>query len=97
MNDFLEVLEPYKDIKEISNLIKETEELRKFYNSNNIEKMQSHILKLMLKYFGETIFWNSTHPVPPLTPDEQFINAEDFLYRIGIEILAKHNIKILRA
>ena len=95
MNDFLEVLEPYKEIKEIADLIKETKDLRELYNSNKIEKMQSHILKLMLKYFGETIFWNSAHPVPPLTPDQQFLNAEDFLCRIGFEILAKHNIKIV--
>ena len=55
MNDYLNSLEPYKDIREISDLIDEVHKLREYYYTQQHEKMQQHINNLMIKYLAETI------------------------------------------
>ena len=71
MNDYLNSLEPYKDNKEISDLIDEVKKLREYYYTQQYDKMQEHINKLMLKYLAETITWNAIHPIKPITTKEQ--------------------------
>ena len=78
MNDYLNSLEPYKDNKEISDLIDEVKKLREYYYTQQYDKMQEHINKLMLKYLAETITWNAIHPIKPITHQESYINAEVF-------------------
>ena len=70
MNDYLNSLEPYKDNKEISDLIDEVKKLREYYYTQQYDKMQEHINKLMLKYLAETITWNAIHPIKPITHQE---------------------------
>ena len=93
MDDFLSVFEPYRDIKEVADLIEEIKKLRNCYYTQNYVEMQQHVHNLTLKYLGESMIWNSTHTAPVYTYDEQFSIAEEFLYRKGIEILIKQNIK----
>lgn len=80
MSDYLEVLKRYQDIKEISDLIDDVEKLREYYHSGQYDKMQQHIQSLMLKYLTETVVWNSSHTVAPQSPEQQYQNAEAFLY-----------------
>ena len=72
MNDNLNFLEPYKDNKEISDLIDEVKKLREYYYTQQYDKMQEHINKLMLKYLAETITWNAIHPIKPITHQESY-------------------------
>ena len=87
MSDYLNFLEPYKDIREISDLIDEVKKLRECYYTQQYDKMQEHINKLMLKYLAETMTWNAIHPIRPITYQEAYINAEVFLRAKGIHIL----------
>ena len=93
MNDYLNSLEPYKDIKEISDLIDEVKKLRECYYTQQYDKMQEHINKLMLKYLAETITWNAIHPIKPITHQESYINAEVFLRAKEIHILLDKGLK----
>ena len=93
MNDYLNSLEPYKDIREISDLIDEVKKLREYYYTQQYDKMQEHINKLMLKYLAETITWNAIHPIKPITHQESYINAEVFLRAKGIHILLDKGLK----
>ncbi len=80
MSDYLEILEKYQDIKEISDLKDDVKKLREYYHSGQHDKMQQHIQSLMLKYLAETVVWNSSHTVAPQTPEQCYQNAEAFLY-----------------
>ena len=93
MNDYLNSLEPYKDNKEISDLIDEVKKLREYYYTQQYDKMQEHINKMMLKYLAETITWNAIHPIRPITYQEAYINAEVFLRAKGIRILLDKGLK----
>ena len=93
MNDYLNSLEPYKDIREISDLIDEVHKLRECYYTQQHEKMQQHINNLMIKYLAETITWNAIHPIKPITHQESYINAEVFLRAKGIHILLDKGLK----
>ena len=81
MNDYSNSLEPYKDNKEISDLIDEVKKLREYYYTQQYDKMQEHINKLMLKYLAETMTWNAIHPINPITHQESYITAEVFSYK----------------
>ena len=49
--DILVTLEKFSDIREITELIEEVKTLRKYFYSNEYDKMQEHIHKIMIKYF----------------------------------------------
>ena len=95
MNDYLVELEQYKHIQEISDLIEEIQKLREYYFAQNYVAMQQHINNIANKYIVERIVWNTYHPVPTFKPEQQYIIAEEFMYRKSIEILARYNIKLL--
>ena len=78
--DYLEILEKYQDVKEVSDLKDDVKKLREYYHSGQYDKMQQHIQSLMLKYLTETVVWNSSHTIAPQTPEQQYQNAEAFLY-----------------
>ena len=87
-------LEPYKNIKEISDLIDEVKKLREYYFTRQYDKMQEHINKLMLKYPVETITWNTINRVTPTTYQQSYLNAETFLRAIGCALLVKNGAKL---
>ena len=95
MYDYLLELEQHKHIKEIADLIEEIHALRRYFNTQNYVAMQQHINKIANKYIVERVVWNSSHPSPTYTPEQQYSIAEEFLYRISVEILIKYNIKLL--
>ena len=51
--------------------------------------MQEHIHKLMIKYFEESICWNTVNTEQPKTFDQAYINAEFFLLKQGLDIISK--------
>ena len=89
MNDYLTKLEQFNNIKEIGDIINEVKKLRELYNTQQYEAMKQHINNLMIKYPGDTILWNSTHPAQPLTDQQAYINAETFMKSKAISVLAK--------
>ena len=76
--DILVTLEKFSDIREITELIEEVKTLRKYFYSNEYDKMQEHIHKIMIKYFEESICWNTVNTEQPKTFDQAYINAEFF-------------------
>lgn len=46
MNDYLEILERYMDIKEFADLKEEIEKLREYYHTGQYDKMHQHIQSL---------------------------------------------------
>ena len=93
MSDYMNSLEPYKGIKEISDLIDEVKKLREYYFNQQFDKMQNHINNLMLKYFAETLTWNTANRVAPTTYQQSYVNAETFLRAVGCELLLKNGVK----
>lgn len=51
--------------------------------------MQEHIHKLMIKYFDESICWNTVNTEQPKTIDQAYINTEFFLFKQGLTIISK--------
>lgn len=94
MQDFLNDLEKYKDIKEILDIINEVQELRHYYYNHMDEDMIRHVHSIMQKYYIETALWNTIFPIQPTTRDEYFIGAENFLNAKSASILIKRGIKI---
>lgn len=88
--DILVTLEKFSDIREITELIEEVKSLRKYFYSNEYDKMQEHIHKLMIKYFEESICWNTVNTEQPKTFEQAFINAEKFLFKQGLDIISKN-------
>ncbi len=94
MSDYMNSLEPYKGIKEISDLIDEVKKLREYYHTRQYDKMQEHINKLTGKYFVETFTWNTSHRTMPITPQQAYVNAESFLRAKGFSLLLKNGVKL---
>ena len=93
MNDYLTTFEQYKDIKEIADLIDEVKKLRLYYGTQQYDAMYQHIRSLMAKYLLETLAWNSTHQIMPMTAQQSYLNAETFLRLKGISVLLQKGIK----
>ena len=93
MNDYLTTFEQYKDIKEIGDLVNEVKRLREYYYTQQFDRMQQHIQSLTTKYLVETLAWNSTHQIIPMTAQQSYLNAETFLRLKGISELLQKGIK----
>ena len=89
MNDYLEVLEKFKDVKEIFDLCDDVQKLREYYRTGQFQKMQEHIINLTKKYDLETRIWNRMNPVPPQSYYQSYINAEAFLRRQGAKLVVE--------
>lgn len=50
---FLLTLEKFNNIREIKDLIEDLKTLHKYFYSKEYDKMQEHILKIMIKYYVE--------------------------------------------
>lgn len=87
MKNYLEILEKFKDVKEIDDLINGVNKLRYYYTTRQYQNMQEHINALTTKYFIETIAWNTVNPVMPITYEQSYLNAEHFLQTQCIKIL----------
>lgn len=88
--DILVTLEKFSDIREITELIEEVKSLRKYFYSNEYDKMQEHIQKIMIEYYVETLCWNKVNIEQPKTFEQAFINAEKFLFKQGLDIISKN-------
>ena len=93
MNDYLITFEQYKDIKEITDLVGEVKKLRLYYGTQQYDAMYQHIRFLTTKYLIETLAWNSTHQIMPMTAQQSYLNAETFLRLKGISVLLQKGIK----
>lgn len=89
MNDYLEIFEKFKDVKDIIDIYNEVLLLRAYYRAGQYEDMQKHIIHLMNKYDLETRVWNSANTVPPQSYYQSFINAENFLCAKGVKIIVE--------
>ena len=93
-NDYLHEMEQYNDIKEIGDLIKEVEKLREYYYTQQYDNMHRHINYLTVKYLSETLAWNSSHRIMPVTAQQSYTNAEYFLRLKGLSLLIQKGKKI---
>ncbi len=89
MNDYLEIYEKFKDIKDISDYIDELQKLRNYYRTWQFQEMQNHINSLTNKYALETLFWNIVHNEAPITYDQAYINAENFMCAQGAKLIVE--------
>ncbi len=89
MTDLKVKLENFSDIKDIKDLLDDLDKLRVFYYNRNFDQMQWHIHELTQKYFVETKIWNTVNHNFPIQNDyqQQFINAENFLFAQGFKKL----------
>ena len=87
MNDYLEILNNYKDVKGVFDLIDDVQKLRFYYSNQQYETMMQHIRDLVAKYPLETAFWNGFNPAMPDTYNQAYQNAENFLRFNGIKML----------
>ena len=87
MNDYLEILRYYKDEKDIFDLIDEIQKLRFYYSTSQYDLMIKHIRDLTSKYFIETFKWNMVNRMQPISYDEAYQNAENFLRTKGFTML----------
>lgn len=89
MNDYLEIYEKFKDVKDIQDYIDDVQKLRKYYHTRQFQKMQEHITSLMIKYLTETVAWNICNPQQPTTCEQAYINAENFLCAKGVKLVVE--------
>ena len=87
MKDYLEILNQYRDFKEICDLIDDVHKLRFYYSTQQYDLMLQHIRQLPFKYPKETIAWNSVNIAPPTNYEQHYQNAEEFLKTKGFAIL----------
>ena len=89
MTDYLKIYEKFKDVKEVTDYIDDVITLRHYYATRQFLEMQDHIRKLMNKYFTETLVWNAVNTAQPMTIEQSYVNAENFLQMQGAIIIAK--------
>ena len=89
MTDYLKIYEKFKDVKEVKDYIDDVILLRHYYATQQFAKMQEHIQKLMDKYFIETAVWNVVNHYQPITVQQSYINADNFLKMQGAKIIAE--------
>ena len=89
MTDYLMIYEKFKDVKEVKDYIDDVVLLRHYYATQQYQKMQDHIRKLMNKYLVETLVWNTVNTSQPTTVEQSYINTENFLQMQGAKIIAE--------
>ena len=92
--DYLQELEKYKDFKDVKDLVDDVHKLRKYYFTGQYDAMQQHINNITIKYFQETIVWNSANRTMPTNPNELYRNAENFLKMKGFFMLMQKGIQV---
>ena len=89
MTDYLKIYEKFKDVREVKDYIDDVILLRHYYATQQFGKMQEHIQKLMNKYFVETAVWNTVNHYQPITVQQSYINADNFLKMQGAKIIVE--------
>ncbi len=89
MNDYLEIYEKFKDIKDIGDYIDEVQKLRDYYRTWQFQEMQNHINFLTKKYALETLLWNIVNNEAPITYGQAYINAENFMCAQGAKLIVE--------
>ena len=89
MVNYLEILEKFKDMKDIADLIDEVKKLRFYYQTGQYQSMKHHIDSLVIKYLKDTVKWNLVNPEMPTTYEQAYINAESFLSFQGSKMIVK--------
>lgn len=89
MTDYLKIYEKFKDVREVKDYIDDVILLRHYYATQQFGKMQEHIQKLMNKYFVETAVWNTVNHYQPITVQQSYINADNFLKMQGAILITK--------
>ena len=89
MTDYLKIYEKFKDVKEVMDYIDDVILLRHYYATQQYSQMQDYIRKLMNKHIVETFAWNAAKPYQPMTVEQSYMNAENFLQMQGAIIIAK--------
>ena len=92
--DYLQEIEKYKDFKDIKDFVDDVHKLREYYSTRQYDAMSQHIWNLMIKYAKETVAWNIANTNMPTSPDESYINAENFLRLKGFSMLIKKGINL---
>lgn len=92
MSGYLESLQRYKSIKEISDLADEVMKLREYYHARQYLEMRQYIRHLSDKYPIDTLQWNSLHPIKPFTDQQAYTNAESFMKQKSISVLKKYGV-----
>ena len=96
MNDYLEIDKKFKDVKDIADYIDDVEKLRHYYATRQYQNMLNHIQGIRNKYFIEAFVWNTVNNIPPMTYEQYYINAENFLCAQGAKLIAEkvHDFKV---
>lgn len=89
MDDYLEIFEKFKDVTEIFNLCDDVQKLREYHRTGQFQKMQEHIASIKGKYLVEAVIWNTVNTQPPLTYEQSYINAENFLCAQGTKLVVE--------
>lgn len=89
MKDYLEIYEKFKDVKDIADLVEDTEKLRYYYRTRQFQEMLKHIDSLTKKYFIDTVIWNSVNRSKPITYEQAYISAENFLCVQGAKLIVE--------
>ena len=92
--DYLQEIEKYKDFKDIKDVVDDVHKLRGYYSTRQYDAMSQHIWNLMIKYAKETVAWNIANTNMPRTPDESYINAENFLRLKGYSMLIEKGVNL---
>ena len=85
--NYLKIYEKFKDVKDVKDYIDDVILLRRYYASQQFDKMQDHIRKLMNKYLVESLVWNTVNTSQSITVEQSYINAENFLQVQGAKII----------
>ena len=88
MNDYLDTYKKFEDVKEVKDYIDEVTKLRQYYSTQQFDKMIEHIKNIMVNHPMESLSWNITHPVQPISYQDYYQNAEVFMQVQGARIIA---------
>lgn len=89
MNDYLDIFEKFKDVTEVADLYNEVLLLRAYHNARLYQKMLEYIDHLASKYWIEKVAWNLCNTQQPLTYEQSYINAENFLCAKGVKLIVE--------
>lgn len=89
MDDYLKIFEKFKEVKAVADYIDDVRRLRHYYQTQQFLEMKKHITNLMAKYSVEAVVWNTVNHEMPLTYEQSYKNAEDFLRMEGAIIVVK--------
>lgn len=79
-----QLMEKIKKVNEYGEIKNDLEKTQNLLYNKNWNELSSHLQNLMLKYFGETLVYNSFNPNPPRSLQENARNCIKFLNELMI-------------